>query len=217
MRFEPFDLDDMQLFIRVAESHSITCAAQQSYMSLPAASMRVKNIEGKIGTQLLHRRHHGVDLTPAGQTFLRYSLLTIRNVESLIAEMRDYLSSAKGHLRVSANTNAMEFMPGALSAFLSARARLRIDLKQGGSSSIVRAVADGSADIGIVAAKAHTEGLKVWPYKRDRVVVAVPVGHTLSNREAIDFHETLDFDYIVLSEQNAMEIFLREAAREIHK
>jgi DNA-binding transcriptional LysR family regulator len=217
MRFEPFDLDDMQLFIRVAESHSLTYGAQRSYMSLPAASMRVKNIEGKIGTQLLHRRQHGVDLTPAGHTFLRYSLLTLRNVESLMTEIRDYANDAKTHLRVSANTNAMEFMPGVLSAFLSARPGVSIDLKQGGSSSIVRAVADGSADIGIVADKVHTEGLKVWPYKRDRVVVAVPLGHSLSDREAIDFSDTLDFDYIILSEQNAMQIRLREAAREIRQ
>jgi DNA-binding transcriptional LysR family regulator len=217
MRFEPFDLDDMRLFIRVAESNNMTHGAQRSYMTVPAASMRVKNIEQRIGAQLLRRRHGGVDLTPAGQTFLRYALLTVQNVDSLMSEMQDYASGAKGRLRVFANTLAMEFVPARLSAFLSAHPGVSIDLQQGASSSIVRAVTDGSADVGIVIGDVHTGDLKVWPYKQDRAVMAVPVGHPLCDRAAIDFQETLDFDFIVLSEQSAMQTFLVDAAKGFHK
>jgi DNA-binding transcriptional LysR family regulator len=217
MRFEPFDLDDMRLFIRVAESNNMTHGAQRSYMTVPAASMRVKNIEQRIGAQLLRRRHGGVDLTPAGQTFLRYALLTVQNVDSLMSEMQDYASGAKGRLRVCANTLAMEFVPARLGAFLSAHPGVSIDLQQGASASIVRAVTDGSADIGIVIGDVPTRDLKVWPYKQDRAVMAVPVGHPLCDRAAIDFQETLDFDFIVLSEQSAMQAFLVDAAKGFHK
>jgi DNA-binding transcriptional LysR family regulator len=217
MSVEPFDLDDMQLFIRVAESNNLTCAARRSHISLAAASMRVRNVERKIGTSLFYRHSQGVELTPAGEAFLRYSLITVHDVESLMNEIRDYVTGTKGQLRVSANTNSLEFLPAALTAFLSAHPGVTIDLKERASRDIVRAIAEGHSDMGIVAGDVETEDLQVWPYRRDHLVLATSVHHVLSGRKAIRFDETLDFEYVVLSEQSAMQMFLSAVGREIDK
>lgn len=50
-----FDLVDLRLVVRVAESNSLTRGAEASFLSLPAASTRIKNLEESIGSKLLFR------------------------------------------------------------------------------------------------------------------------------------------------------------------
>ena len=59
-----FDLTDLRLMVRVAECNSLTRGAEASFMSLPAASTRIKNLEESVGTKLLYRTSQGVTLTP---------------------------------------------------------------------------------------------------------------------------------------------------------
>jgi DNA-binding transcriptional LysR family regulator len=212
-----FDLVDMRLFVHIAESNSLTHGAQQSYMSLPAASMRIKNVEQKLGTKLLYRHSQGVTITPAGQAFLRYSLMTMQNIERLLDEMQDYANGVKGHLRIFANTNSIEFLPTVLSAFLTTHPDVSIDLKERLSRDIVHAVTEGSTDIGIVAGDVHTGDLQVLPYKRDRLVLVTAHQHNLAGRKTISFSDTLDFDYIGLLEGSAIHAFISQVARDVHK
>ena len=73
-----FDLVDIALFINIAETNSLTHGAERSYLSVPAASTRIKNIEDRLGLKLLYRTRLGVDLTPAGETFLFHGRLIIQ-------------------------------------------------------------------------------------------------------------------------------------------
>ncbi|TAM87552.1 MAG: LysR family transcriptional regulator, partial [Candidimonas sp.] len=66
-----FDLTDMQLMVNVAGALSLTRAAERTFLSLPAASNRVKNLEQYLGTALLYRTSQGVTLTPSGDEFVR--------------------------------------------------------------------------------------------------------------------------------------------------
>ena len=59
-----FDLPDIKLFVNIAEANSLTRGAERSHMSLPAASIRIKNLEEGLGVKLLYRTSQGVTLTP---------------------------------------------------------------------------------------------------------------------------------------------------------
>ena len=59
-----FDLVDLRLMVRVAEANSLTKGAEASFISLPAASTRIKNLEESIGAKLFYRHSQGVTLTP---------------------------------------------------------------------------------------------------------------------------------------------------------
>ncbi|MFX5622716.1 LysR family transcriptional regulator, partial [Acinetobacter baumannii] len=61
-----YDLTDLRLFLNVGETHNLTRAAERSFLSLPAASTRIKQLEEAFQTQLLIRQVKGVRLTPAG-------------------------------------------------------------------------------------------------------------------------------------------------------
>lgn len=212
------DLIDLRLFINIADENSLTRGAEHSHMSLPAASTRVKNLEQGIGVKLLYRTAHGVTLTPPGQAFLHHARLVMQQLEQLRGDLQEYAQGVKGHLRIFANTSAItEFLPEVLPTFLAQHPDISIDLRERLSHDIVRAVAEGQTDIGIVAGNVRTEGLEVLPYRHDRLVLATATGHPLAQRASVHFEETLAFDYVGLPEASAIHTFLLRAATELNK
>jgi DNA-binding transcriptional LysR family regulator len=211
-----FDLVDLKLFVYIAEENSLTRAAMRAHMSLPAASMRIKNLEQSIGTKLLNRENHGVTLRPPGQAFLHHAKQILNQLENLRGDLQEYAQGIKGHVRVQANTTAMtEFLPTVLNSFLSTHPDINVDLRERLSADIVRAVSEGSTDIGIVAASVRTEGLHVTPYRDDRLVLVTAPGHPLAQCKAANFIDTLEYNFIGLQEGSAIHSFLANAAREM--
>ncbi|CAM5185968.1 LysR family transcriptional regulator [Oligella ureolytica] len=62
-----FDLYDFRLLLNIAETKSLTKAAEKSFLSTPAASNRIKNLEEQLDLKLLIRLPHGVELTEVGE------------------------------------------------------------------------------------------------------------------------------------------------------
>ena len=206
-----FDLVDLRLMVRVAESNSLSRGAEAAHMSAPAASTRIKNIEEGLGVKLLVRTPQGVTLTPPGQAFVHHARLVLGQLEHLRSDLQEYASGIKGHLRVYANTTALgEFLPPVLRRYLLAHPDVNVDLQEHLSHDIVRAVTEGRTDIGIVAGLVRTENLQVLPYRRDRLVLVVPADHALAGAASIGFADTLDFDHIGLHESSAIRAFLQQ-------
>jgi DNA-binding transcriptional LysR family regulator len=213
-----FDLVDLRLMVRIAEANSLTRGAENSHISLPSASTRIKNLEESIGTKLLNRTSQGVTLTPPGQALVHHARLVLGQIESLRGDMQEYAKGVKGHLRVFANTTALgEFLPPVLRTYLLSHPDVNIDLKERLSHDIVRAVTEGQIDIGIVAGHVRTENLEVLPYRQDRLALVVPIGHALARNESIDFEQTLGFDHIGLHESSAIHAFLRQVCDGLHR
>jgi DNA-binding transcriptional LysR family regulator len=213
-----FDLVDLRLFVNISEENSLTRGAERSHMSLPAASARIKHLEDSFGARLLHRTGQGVTLTPPGQALLHHARLVLQQLEQLRGDMQEYADGVKGHLRIFANTTAItEFLPKVLPAFLAQHPDISIDLRERLSHDIVRAVAEGKTDIGIVAGNVRTEGLEVLPYRSERLVLATAVGHPLARHARLRFEQTLQFNYVGLPEASAIHTFLLRAAADLQQ
>lgn len=213
-----FDFVDLRLFTYIAEEKSLTKAASRACLSLPAASMRVKNLEQSIGVPLLNRSAQGITLRPAGEAFLHHARQVLGQIELLSSDLQEYAKGIKGHVRILANTTAMtEFLPHVLSDFLAHWPDVNIDLSERQSDEIVKAVSAGVTDIGIVAGSVKTAGLLALPYRQDRLVLAVSEDHALAQHARISFESTMDCDYIVLHEGSAIYAFLNRAAGEINR
>lgn len=206
-----FDFTDLRLFINVAEGRSLTLGAERSALSLAAASMRVKNLETTLGAPLLYRSKRGTSLTPAGEAFLRHARHIFRDLDQMSAELRQYARGVKGHVRLLANTNAIsDFLPRILGRFLVSHPHVNIDLRELPSADIVHAVQEGSADVGIVSGHVGAEGLRTLPYYVDRMVLVVPEAHALAGREAVDFAEALEHDFVGRNPGSALHSFLSD-------
>ncbi|SCC95812.1 hypothetical protein THIX_90587 [Thiomonas sp. X19] len=107
-----FDLTTLRLFVAAVEAGSLTLGAEHMAISLPAASKRLAELEGHIGSILLLRNKKGVTPTAPGLTFLRYAISIVAGIEQLSVAMVDYHRGAGGHLRLWANTSAFTgFLP----------------------------------------------------------------------------------------------------------
>ena len=213
-----FDLVDLRLMVHIADANSMTRGAELSFISLPAASTRIKNLEESIGAQLLYRTSQGVTLTPPGQAFVTHARQVLSQIEHLRGDMQEYVSGIKGHVRVFANTTSLgEFLPRVLRHFLQQHPDINIDLRERLSHDIVRAVTEGQTDIGIVAGLVRTEKLETLPYRQDRLVLVVPRGHHLDGDPQIEFADTLDLDHVGLHESSAIHAFLRQASSKLHR
>ncbi len=213
-----FDLIDIRLFVNIAKSNSLTRGAESSYMSLPAASVRIKSMEERLGAKLLYRTSHGVTLTPAGQTFLHHGTIVLHQLEHLERDLLEYANGIKGHVRVFANTTSIsEFLPRVLQRYLVTHPDIQVDLREHLSPEIVRALTEETADIGIIAGNVPTSGLEVMPYRRNRMVVVTPAGHPLADRTEISFDEALDYEYVGLVQGSASHAFMSQAAYAINK
>jgi DNA-binding transcriptional LysR family regulator len=204
--------------LNIAETNSLTRGAERSHLSLPAASTRIRNIEDSVGTKLLYRNSQGVTLTPPGQSFVHHARLMLQQLEQLRGDLQEYAEGIKGHVRIFANTSSItEFLPEVLRRYLASHPDVNVDLRERLSHDIVRAVTDGSADIGIVAGSVRTEGLEVLPYHRDRLVLVTAKEHPLAARNVVAFADSVDFHYVGLAEGSAIHAFLNDAARQLNR
>jgi len=208
-----FDLSDLRLFLHVVEAGSITHGAERAHLAIAAASTRIRNMEAALGTPLLHRERQGVQPTPAGRTLVHHARLLSQQAERMHGELAQYAEGIKGQVRLMSNTNALtEFLPELLSEFLASHRQVNIDLEERLSDEIIVAIAEGVADIGIVAETEAVAGLETVPFRTDRFVLVVALQHALAAAERISFAEVLDFDFVGLDRASALQRFLADKA-----
>jgi DNA-binding transcriptional LysR family regulator len=204
-----FDLSDLALFRHVVEAGSITGGAERAHLALAAASTRIRNMEDTLGAALLVRGRQGVTPTQAGRTLLQHARIILRQSEQLREDLGAYAGGLAGQIRVLSNTNALtEFLPEALSSFLTANPNVSIDLEERLSDEIVGLIAEGVADLGIVAGTVDASALETYPFRKDRFVLVVARDHVLAGRPSVSFAEVLGYDFVGLDRSSALQRFL---------
>lgn len=209
-----FDLVDLRLFVRIVEANSLTRGAENSCLSISAASQRIKNIEEAIGSKLLIRTKRGVSATEAGDVFLNHARSMLGQMGRLQVDMQAFTLGVRGHVRVFANSLATtELLPEALGRFLATHETTTVDLQERLSTEVVRAVHEGVADVGVLTATVRAHGLETLPYRNHRLVLAVPLEHRLAAVPFIHFVDVLDEAFVGMSPHSAITSLLqREVA-----
>ena len=210
------DLTDLSLFRHVAEAGSITGGAARANLALAAASTRVRGMEAEVGAQLLYRGRGGVTLSPAGHALLVHARRLLEGADRMREDLGHFGGGGGGQVRMLSNTNALtEFLPEALGRFLAAHPQVTIDLQERLSDEIVGLVAEGVADLGIVAATADTAMLETYPFRTDRFVLVVRAGHELASRDQVCLEEVLHLDFVGLDQASAVQRFLTDRAQRL--
>lgn len=210
-----FDFADLRLFSRIAEEANLSRGARRAFLSPAAASARLKALEDQLGSRLFYRESKGVALTPAGERLLRHARVIERQFEHVRSEFAEFSSDAVGHIRIFANTTAVtEFMPEVLARFLAERSAVTVDLQERMTRDIIRGVLDGSADLGIISGPLNSEGLEVVHFSTDKLVLATPVNHPLTQKASLSFADILEFEHVSLHEGSTLYAFLTTIAQD---
>jgi DNA-binding transcriptional LysR family regulator len=217
-----FDLVDLRLFVMVAESNSLTKGAEKVFLSVAAASLRIKSLEERLGAQLLYRNKRGVSPTRAGEVLLEHALRVHDEIERLQSEIQPFSQGVRGHVRLFANATAIcEFLPEVLARFFETNPAITVDLQERLSAEIVHAVSEGIADIGVISARVAADGLETLPYKKDQMVIVAPQNHPLAELPSVHFADALEYEFISLDSRSASYSYLQQEVellgRSMHK
>lgn len=208
------DLVSLALFIRIAETRSLTKAAESSHIALAAASRRVQQLEDQYGVQLLYRSTRGVELTAAGNALLQHARQLLAAVDEMGAEIADYSKGVKGMVRVQANASALaQYLPHDLALFATRHPAIKLSLGEERSNAIVEAVRAGAADVGIVMEGADAEGLQLLDYRADTLCAVVPKKHPVKAKR-LAFEQLLEHDFVGLESNTVIsQLMLAQAQR----
>lgn len=213
-----FDTSDLKIFVAAAEQGSLTAASQHCHLALAAVSKRIAKLEEQTGSTFFNRSKFGVELTPAGQVFLRHARDWLHDFQILNAELQEHARGFRGLIRLAANTNAMlGFLPETMGTYLHQFRQVDVRIEEVLSLEVVRRVAEGRADIGIFAASVEPGRLECFPFREDLLVVVMAPSHPLAKAKAIHFEAVLEEDFITLDRQAAIQTFLAEQAQRLGK
>jgi DNA-binding transcriptional LysR family regulator len=212
------DIDSLALFVKAAEFHSLTRAADACHIGLAAASRRIGLLEHRLKCSLFERSPKGVELTAAGATLLVHAKQLLIQLNQLQADMDDHAAGRKGQLRVLVNSSAMaQFVPDDLARFARENPDVRLIVEERWSPQIAAAVLAGEADVGVIMEGLATEGLTLVPYRTDQLAVVLPADHPLGALDEIRFSDVLDHDLIALETGSSLMRLLTEHAIDLGK
>lgn len=210
-----YDLTDLRLFLNVGEALNLTRAAEKTFLSPSAASMRIKQLEEALRTPLLIRQAKGMQLTRAGEVVLEHARAVFRQLDCLHADLLPYAQGIKGSIRLMANSTATNtFLADALSPFLREHAAIDIELTEASSEEVMASVIKGVADLGVIAARVTSEELEVLPLYPDELVLIASQDAVPALPERLRLTEVLDgFSFVGLNQFNSIQTFVDRIAQ----
>jgi LysR family transcriptional regulator, hca operon transcriptional activator len=180
------ELRHLRYFIAVAETGSLTVAAEQRlYTSQPSLSRQIRDLEDEIGAELFSRSARGVELTPSGKTFLDHARLALAQVDAAVEAARRAAHPAKQRFALGFLTGQeMTWLPRAMQVLRDELPNIDVTVSSGYSPDLADAVARGKLDLAFVRTEPGLD-LEYRVVHREKLVVLMPSDHKLTAKKAV--------------------------------
>lgn len=179
------ELRHLRHFAAVVDTGNLSKAAERVYISQPALTRSIKNLEDLVGAILLERRPRGVVPTPAGDTLYQYAKLMLNEAARARAEIKAVQSGAKGHLAIGiAAMFADHIVDRAVARVCAGDAGVSMSVTQGFLEDLVEALRDGRLDLifSNLGVGSLPDDLSVEPLYEVRAYTYAASDHPLAGR-----------------------------------
>jgi DNA-binding transcriptional LysR family regulator len=189
-------LDQLRIFVAVAEQQHVTRAANVLALSQSAVSSSIAALEAQYDVQLFHRIRRNIVLTDAGQQFLCEARAVLARASSAGNMLADLAGLRRGALSLAASqTVANYWIPGVMHRFHAAYPGVSLKLSITNTGQVARQVAEGAVDLGFVEDQVETDGLDVRAVAHDELVLVVAPSHPWASHDStaaniIDLRDT---------------------------
>jgi DNA-binding transcriptional LysR family regulator len=178
-------LRQLQVFEKVASHLSYSRAAEELYLSQPAVSMQIKQLEENIGLPLFEQMGKKIFLTEAGRELFHYS----RNITQQLAEMKAVFDEmkglGKGKLTLSVVNTANYFTPQLLAKFCQMHPNINVILQVANRDAVLKQLADNSTDLAIMGQPPEGLDISAEPFLDNPLVVIAPPDHPLARLKRV--------------------------------
>jgi LysR family hca operon transcriptional activator len=180
------ELRHLRYFVAVVEEGSLTTAADlRLHTSQPSLSRQIRDLEYQVGTELLSRSVHGVELTLAGKAFLDHARLALAQVDAAVDAARRASQPSRKTFAIGFQTGEeVTWMPRAMHVLRDELKSLQVTVSSDYSPSLAEALVRGRLDVAFLRVE-PTFDLGYEVVDHEPLVVLMPSDHRLTSREAI--------------------------------
>ena len=181
------ELRHLRYFVAVAEVGSLSVAAERRlHTSQPSLSRQIRGLEDEVGAQLLTRSARGVELTPAGRTFLDHARLVLAQVEAAGEAARRVAHPAKPRFVMGFLTgHELTWMPEAFRILRDELPNIDVTISSQYSPPLANALLKGTIDAAFLRPEQGFPELAFRPLVKEPLVVILPGDHRLAALQAV--------------------------------
>lgn len=182
------NIRQLELFVIVAQTENISQAAKQLYISQPAVSQTIHQLEQEIGVRLFDRPGRSLQLNPAGKRFLTKAQHFLQEYQDL--EMFAEYLNQQAPIKVGVNlTVANLWLAPLIETFQTSGHTLTVQADT--AETIVEALKNQELDLALLEGKISDPALVCEPFKRYELVVVVSLKHRLAQKNQLSIEEFL--------------------------
>jgi len=213
-------LRQLQVFETVARQLSYSRAAETLYLSQPAVSMQIKQLEESIGLPLFEQMGKKIFLTDAGRELFQCSCAITQQLADMDVLFREMKGLEHGRLNISVVSTANYFTPQLLAKFCQRHPNINITLSVANRDTVLKQVADNATDLAVMGQPPENSDLTAEPFMKNPLVVIAPPSHPLCKLKRVKL-KRLEQEIFLLREQGsgtrgAMERFFVEHGIQLH-
>ncbi len=187
----------LRVFHAVAKHLSFTRAAEDLYLTQPAVTFQIRQLEEHFNTRLFDRHHNRISLTEAGELVFGYAeriLELYRETEKAINEMTGV---TRGVVKLGASTTIGEYLlPGILAGYHEQFPGVQVRMTVHNTRMVVRKLEDATIDVGMVEGPVNNKNIVVSPCMDDELVVIIHPKHPLAKYDEIPLGRLKEFPFV---------------------
>jgi len=183
------DINQLEVFLAVAQEKSFSRAAETLHRTQPAISQAIRRLEIELGEPLFDRSSKDGTLTAAGRVLLDFSrqMLNLRHhAHSAIRELRDL---SRGKLSLGANEYTVMSLLPLIPIFRARHPHLKIEVKRSLASRIPSEIIGRGVEIGVVTFKPSDPAIRSLPLSADEIALIVAPAHPLASKQIVSVRE----------------------------
>jgi DNA-binding transcriptional LysR family regulator len=175
------ELRQLRYFVAVAEELHFRRAAERLRMSQPPLSNQLRKLEDELGCSLMVRSRRKVELTPAGEAFMRDASRLLRELDEAAQNARRIHAGREGRLRISFVGSALlSLVPDVVRRYRSVRPGVELQLRERSTEDQLAELRAGTIDVALVPLPVDAPDLRTEILLRERAVAALPAAHPLA-------------------------------------
>src|ERR1700736_2044165 len=194
------ELRHLRYFVAVAEAGGLTVAARKLRTSQPSLSRQIRDLEDEVGAQLLTRRARGIELTPAGRTFLDHARLVLSQVDAASEAARRVAHPGKPCFTMGFLTgHELKWMPEALRILRDELPNIDVMVSSQYSPLLADGLSKGKIDAAFLRREKGVPELAFRPLVKEPLMVVLPSDQRLAARKAISPEDLVGETFVGVS------------------
>jgi DNA-binding transcriptional LysR family regulator len=195
------ELDQLKLFADLVREQSFTKVAEKNFLTQPAVSLRIRNLEEELGTRLLERTTRKVLVTEEGRILYEYARDILSKAEEVKMVLLERQDKIVGSVRLATvHSIGLHELPAYLKRYITNYPQVVLHIDYHTGDIVHRMVQDGDVDLGIVAYPEPKPNLVVLPFLEDELVAICNEEHAFAGRETMPLHDLHDQPFIAFDE-----------------